>query len=242
MEMIARPSHEFETMVLARTDVLLVLDCCYAGASARGDLASSRTVELIAAADAYSTAEGRTQKISFTQEFCSVVMQMRRERGLVDFAEVLARLVARQANSKTPIHQRLEGSVPITLRLARPTGFSKENVAPVAQSNAPNPSAANPVNNDTSLVLAGAGTVPGGEVGVLCTVKFGDDIGEDRLAEFLSWVRHLDHSFTIETECAYATSSTVMICCVPLHIWLRLNGLNGFDMISMVVGENLVRL
>jgi hypothetical protein len=75
---------------------------------------------------------------------------------------------------------------------------------------------------------------------VLCLVKFGDDIGADRLEEFLSWVRHLDHSFTIKTECAYKTASTVMVCSVPLRIWLRLKGLNGFEMISLVAGENII--
>jgi len=127
-------------------------------------LASSRTVELIAAFDAYTTAEYTTRKISSTEDFCSTGMQMRRESGLLDFSEVLARILARKAKSKTPIHQCLEGSIAITLRLARPAGFPKHNVAPVAQSQAPHPSAANPVKNDTSLVLAGPGTAPAGKV------------------------------------------------------------------------------
>jgi hypothetical protein len=186
-------------------------------------------VELIAASDADTTAESRTQKISFTQDICSAVMHMRRESGFVDFSQVLARILARKGKTQKPIHQCLEGTIPIALRLAMPVGFSKENAAPVAQLHAPRPSAANPLKKDTSLVLAGhgTGTVPDGEVRVLCTVKFGDDIGAERLEHFLSWVKHLDHSFTIKTECAYQTSSTVMICCVPLHIWLRLNTLGA---------------
>ena len=241
MERVALPLLSYDKALLARTDVLVVLNCCYAGASTRGNLASSRTVELIAASDAYTTAECRTRKISFTQEFCSIVMQMRRENGLVQFSEVLARILARKAKSKTPIHQCLEGSIPITLRLARPAGFSKENVAPTAHSNIPHPTAANPVKNDTSLVLASPGTAPAATVKVLCSVKFGEDIGEERLEEFLSWIRHLDHNFTIKTQCAYKTSSTVMICSVPLGIWLRLKGVNGFEIISLVVGENMIR-
>ena len=53
-------------------------------------------------------------------------------------------------------------------------------------------------------------------------MKFGDDIGAERLEELLNWVRHLDHGFTIKTECANRTASAVMICSVPLRSWLRL--------------------
>jgi hypothetical protein len=242
MDRVVLPLSAFDKGTLARTDVLVVLNCYYAGASTRGNLASTRTVELIAASDANTTAEGRTRKISFTQDFCSTVMQMRRESGIVDFSEVLARIWARRAKTQKPIHQCLEGSIPIALRLARPAGSSKENVTSVAQSNAPHPPAANPLKHDTSLVLAGhgAGTTSAGEVKVLCSVKFAEDIGAERLEQFLSWIKHLDHSFTIKTECAYKTSSTVMICCVPLRMWFRLEGLNGFEIISLVVGENII--
>jgi hypothetical protein len=176
MDRVVLPLAAFDKGTLARTDVLVVLDCSCARPSTRGNLASTRTVEFITASDANTTAEGRTRKISFMQDFCSTVMQIRCETSLVDFLEVLARILARKAKSKTPIHQCLEGSIPITFRLARPAGFSKENVAPAAQSNAPHPSAANSVKNDTSLVLAGTGTASTGQVNELCSVKFGDDI------------------------------------------------------------------
>ena len=63
-----------------------------------------------------------------------------------------------------------------------------------------------------------------GDVKVLCSGKFGDDIAAARLERFLSWVLHLDHSFTIKTECAYKTSATVVISSVSLGIWFDSTG------------------
>jgi len=57
MERVAPPVIKLDQVFFAHTDVLVVLDCCYAGASTRGNLGSSRTAELITASDAHTTAD-----------------------------------------------------------------------------------------------------------------------------------------------------------------------------------------
>jgi hypothetical protein len=65
--------------LMEHADVLVILDCCHAGASLRGN-DGSRTAEIMCASEEWSSAGSRKDVVSFTQQVSAVMRRMFRHR------------------------------------------------------------------------------------------------------------------------------------------------------------------
>jgi hypothetical protein len=122
---------DWETTMAAKTAVLVLLDCCYAGTAFRGGPESSRTAEIIAACDEVSSTKARTSAVSFTQKVAGAVGQLLRTDGRVNFAMVCSKIL-QQNPPVRPVHKMLAGWVPIIFRGPKNAITPVENVRPAA--------------------------------------------------------------------------------------------------------------
>jgi hypothetical protein len=166
---------------LALTDVVVFLDCCYAGAATRSGNVAERTVEVMAATEENTTANTRAAAVSFTQKICSAIRSMSLQGDLINLADVVAHATAATAG-RTFIHKTLEGSTPIVLRSRNKAreGHRKENAPPGHQGPHPTPHPQVSTAN--------------GEVELVCSIRFAEDIAPEHLTGFLEWIQGLDET------------------------------------------------
>ena len=145
---------------------------------------------------------------------------------LIHLADVVAYATA-ATPGKTFIHKTFEGSTPIVFRLRNKAseGSVKENAPPAHQ--------ASYRTRHSQVSSANR------EGEVLCSKRFVQDITIDHLT--LEWIQDLGKIFSLKTERAYSSTSTIKICRMPLRIWTRLEGTNGFGYIAPVFGQDIIR-
>ncbi|KAI5852369.1 hypothetical protein BZA05DRAFT_418645 [Tricharina praecox] len=235
---VAPPYIVPDRMGMKQTDVLVILDCCYAGACPRGLPEASRTGHVIAATAEYSTTKCRNTNFSFTQQVAGMVRRIGREKlgSPFEIGDVMARIIGEDVIyglNMRPVHDVLDGRSPIVLHY--PVSDNSDTFSATYQyENVP----AGQVL-DLSLATTNAsleGTTP--KVEVLCAIQFDGDITEESLKKFATWINTLDSSFNIQVEYAYAADSTFMCARVPASIWARLEGLDGFQFLSYSFGPD----
>jgi hypothetical protein len=138
----------------------------------------------------------------------------------------------------TPIHKVLVGTVPIIVRglgnLADDPKTRERKLGPPEQ-----------LIQDLSLAKV-VNAQPEAEpedvqkYQVLCTVSVAEDIDQLGLDELSKWIQGLEMKFSMTVECLFAGSS-VVVACMPYHLWSRLQGIPGYGLISVVRSDNLLR-
>jgi hypothetical protein len=106
--------------LMERTDVLIILDCCHAGASLGGG-DDTRTAEIKCASDELSSADPRKMAISFTQRVSATIRRMFRDKPAheVLLSEVVATILNDNITGglkRRPVHHMVHGDIPIVLR------------------------------------------------------------------------------------------------------------------------------
>lgn len=114
-----------EAMVACKADVLIILDCCNAGAGMRAQ-AGDRTIEIVAACDEKMTVTDALYN-TFTSHFCQTANRLVKQ-GNVTVEGIIQSLYWEFPTDPLPVHKRLEGSGPIILNdigdLTKSTGLS----------------------------------------------------------------------------------------------------------------------
>ena len=80
------------------------------------------------------------------------------------------------------------------------------------------------------------------DIEVLCTVSFQEDIDSTGLTQLCQWITELEGTFGLKVECAYKSTSSVLVCKLPYHLWSRLDGLPGFKFIAYVQGNDIAEI
>lgn len=72
-------------------------------------------------------------------------------------------------------------------------------------------------------------------------VHISENLTEDTLNSFVSWIRALPENASMTLEGVYPTRSTLLVLCGPLSVWNKLNGVFGYSFMAKVTGGNQMR-
>jgi hypothetical protein len=169
-----------------------------------------------------------TEKANRVEKHTLAARLVRQDDGTINFAKVCEKMV-RLGPRITPIHKVLVGTVPIIVR-----GLGNLADDPKTRKLGP----PEQLIKDLSLAKV-VNAQPEAEpedvqkVQVLCTISVAEDIDQLGLDELSKWIQGLEMKFSMTVECLFAGSS-VVVACMPYHLWSRLQGIPGFGLICVV--------
>ncbi|KAF3479680.1 uncharacterized protein GIQ15_06656 [Arthroderma uncinatum] len=213
-DIVADVIEQFSVASNIPVDVVMILDCCFAGAAAldpslRYPL-SIGTFELLAAVSEDYTAPSSSDVIvtrrTLTAKLARAAAEARGQLESVDFAELLTRS-HNLSHAKFPVHKLLSGSTSIRLRFPRHTESSPAfgpHLEPAHEHNT---------------------------YKVIMSCHLPEEPGSTALADFFVWIESLDHTLGIRVDSMYKTQSTGLIISAPYSIFVTLKTLVGAKLI-----------
>ncbi|KAL1855091.1 hypothetical protein Plec18170_004507 [Paecilomyces lecythidis] len=182
-------------------DVVIVLDCCYSCLAPKAAQPVSRSVEILAAADANARgAHVPGERVSFSAELAAKVAQLKETgRQTIDMAELIA-IVRAESPERKPTH-------------TMPLGISSACL-PFPGSV---PGAAHPAGPPTLRAVFG--------------IKVDQDFSDQELRDLIGWLHSLNPNVGLTLEGVYKTSSTGFIFQGSYAIYSKLKGLPSVKLI-----------
>ena len=232
----------------AACDVLLLLDCCYAGSAARGDI--NGTNELIAACGREVIAVGVTDR-SFTQNL------MRKLRSFQDQPFTVSQLYERLLKDRkrlitTPQYAPLSGRDRPSICMApfKPADSTPEEflsslmVQPTSLTASLSPERSSPrsVSTPTSP-LSRLSPLPEGPR-VLLALSLRATATVPDLERWIQWLStdapHDIQNVDVKIEAAYKGNSTLALISMPVNTWSRLPDTSAYRFIDFITSPNLL--
>jgi hypothetical protein len=223
--------------IFQRTDVILILDCCYAGAALRSAYTATRTVEVIAAVEgdqrAFGNQTARTQNNTFTARLTDEISQQvgaTRTNGL--YLRDVIQEMRRKAPSpeRLPVYKIFIGSTLIKILL--PPRLQSHTQGRLSGHQDSSSSSSTPFlgyplfanHND--------------EYTAVFTVHIPSPETQNQEHEALVlWVRSLDPALGIQVIDIYKTRSVTLLLHVKWSMWATLDGLPGVSLVSETYGR-----
>jgi hypothetical protein len=201
---------------LQHVDSLAILDCCYAG-SARA--ASTRSMQILAAAGPSEQARSRAWGASFTVRFGAAVRSLRAQgMPIVTIAAIFAEVERQKPSPTTPTSQLsvLGGSYPIALPFKKGGVMSPTSRLP---------------------------TAPGSNVRdkhILVSLTL-DGRHKDATKEFCDTIQKLPGHLKITIVDAYETDASALVLArMSLEVWARFSHHFDFDFVGVIIGPSLI--
>ncbi|GAB1209734.1 hypothetical protein APSETT445_008515 [Aspergillus pseudonomiae] len=196
-------------------DTLGILDCCYAGAVRS---LSSRTIDVLSACGATETARSSTAKyITFTQRLASTARSLQDTQPYVTIDDLWQRL----QETKTPgapdakLTHLGRSPQPISLPFKKKSSASR----PPIQSNM-TPGASSFTNVLVKLSVA--------------------EPPQETLEKFDNIIRGLPSEFHVNIECAYESTSTLLLLSMSWSTFSRLSTRLGLTFVGTIQGPLLI--
>lgn len=240
----------------APCDVLLLLDCCFAGSAVRGDVEG--TNEIIAACGRETLAEGVTDR-SFThnlmrkirsfngQPFTVVQLYERllKDRKRLITTPQYAPLSARERPSIVLAPLRLElnadGPDPSTQVSSASVSDETESLASTSQSLMLSSEVSSEVSFESSTSIQSS---PPEGPRVLLALSLGADAGIPDVESWAHWlstdIPYEIQGIEIRIEAAYRSHSTSILVSLPVNVWIHLRGTSAYRFIDLVTSTNLL--
>ncbi|KAI9841630.1 MAG: hypothetical protein M1837_000477 [Sclerophora amabilis] len=223
----AGPGSEFDGF--ANTDVIVLLDCCYAGKATRSSPAIDRTVEVIAAAAADGTAFGnfgtfqadsRRTANNLTWKFAMAVDEAWRNGWNGMEMDWLIEHMKKNSSVKMPHHGRVLGTVPIRV----PIEYGSASVA-----------------SGSSPVVPSPATGSSGPQ-MLFTLKFPEDEEASAGQSMLKFIRRFDKSVRLDLQGVWRSNSTIVLLAAPWNVFVAMNAYADSDitLLGPVLSANLL--
>lgn len=230
-------------LIRASCDVLIVLDCCFAGSAGRSNVKGTK--ELLAACGMEATAEG-VSDYSFTRNLIDKLRSFGTDPFTV--SELYERLVkAKRRLRNTPQYIPLTGRDRSSIRIARLRSNS-----PVIMNNSilSLPSSSSSSNNfplsSASNSLTSSSTSLNINRRVLLAVSLETD---SPLPEVESWKRWLASDaptyiqrIDVRIEDAYPSNSTLVLVSMPISVWCHLPDTTAYRFVSFITGGSIFKI
>ncbi len=231
----------------ALCDVLIILDCCYAGSAARTDI--NGTNELLAACGRETTTVGVTDR-SFTRNLLRKIESFKRQPFTVN--ELYKRLINdRKRMTKTPQYAPLSGRSRSSIVLAprKPEMVIDDLHLSVQSSTESASNISVPSTSALSSLVPSSGTgvsglsSPSEGPRVLIAVSIAAEATVPDIEQWKQWfstdapddVRRLE--VTIET--AYPSHSTLVLVSVPISVWCHLPDTSAYRFVDFIRSGDL---
>lgn len=222
-----------DEVVLDRVDVIIILDCCYSAASARGPIQADRTVEIVSAVRMSQIALGnfstvaRTQNRTFTSRLADEVARTvgNPVKTSFSFAEIVAKMRGTSRPERVPEY---------ALKLGGPSiRFSISRTRPQAGTSSSGRSHGH--SRSSSSISA----TPDSEVMAIFRVRLDDaDTSGDEVSRLVEWIHSLHPSIGLELTGVYRGRSTDLIFHAPWALWTMLDGLDEWLLVCETFGRN----
>jgi hypothetical protein len=223
--------------IFQRTDVMLILDCCYAGAALRSAYTATRTVEVIAAVEgdqrAFGNQTARTQNNTFTSRLATEISQQvgaTRTNGL--YLREVIKEMRRKAPSpeRLPVYKIFIGSTPIKILLQpRSQGHTQGRLSQHQDSSS---------SSSTPFLGYPLFANHNDEYTAVFTVHIPSLETQNREHEALVlWVRSLDPELGIQLIDIYKTRSVTLLLHTKWSMWAALDGLPGVALVAETYGR-----
>ena len=222
-------------VVLDRADVIIILDCCYSAASARGLIQADRTVEIVSAVGMSQKVLGnpstvaRMQNQTFTSRLADEIARTvgNPDKTSFSFLEIVAKMRRTSRPERVPEYVLKLGGPSIRLSISRTrpqTGTS---------------SSGSGRSHDHSRSSSSISATPDSDVMAIFRVRLGDaDSSGDQVSRLVEWIHSLHPSIGLELTGVYRGRSTDLIFHAPWALWTMLNGLDGWELICETFGRN----
>ena len=219
-----------------RTDVLFLLDCCYAGAAARNvPTSKSRTVEVVAGCgpaqdsvphsyEARNAAGPKTFTYRVDQAIDTKLKSHQGKRFLLGFNNLISDLRLSAPLGQDPKYFMKIGCVPILFPVGGPVQAAERQIIPPRLL----PSAA--------PVLAGRP-----QYSVLFNATVDDlDVKNGEHKGLLDWIRRAPREIGLKIHSIFKSGSYILTMEVPWDAWVILHGLPGYKFVAEITGDNLL--
>lgn len=253
-------------VVFDRVDIIIILDCCYSAASARGSIHADRTVEIVSAMRTSSKAfddnnndpstVARTQNRTFTSKLTDEIARMMNNNpdkiSSFSFAEIVAKMrgtTSRPEECVPELALKLGGpsirlSIPRT-QLSQPGTSSSSNKKSHDHSTSPLSSSSSSISAPT----------PNSEAMAIFRVHLVDaDSAGDEVSRLVEWIHlmymyhpsmgleltgvYRGRSSKTATTTTSITTTTQMIFHAPWALWTMMDGLDGWELVCETFGRN----
>lgn len=220
-------------VVLDLADVIIILDCCYSAASARGPVQADRTVEIVSAVGMSQLALGnpstvnRMQNRTFTSRLADEVARTvgNPDKTSVSFSEIVAKMRGTSRPERVPEYAVKLGGPSIRLPISR--------TRPQAGTSSSGRSHGH--SRSSSSISA----TPDSDVAAVFRVRLGDaDSSGDEVFRLVEWIHSLHPSIGLELTGVYRGRSTNLIFHAPWALWTVLSGLDGWELVCETFGRN----
>jgi len=202
--------------LLEHVDSLAILDCCYAG-SARA--ASTRSMQILAAAGPSEEARSRFWGASFTVRLGAAVRSLRAQgMPIVTIAAIFAEIERQKPDPTTPTSQltALGGSHPIALPFKKGMVMSPTSRIPIA-----------PRSNVRDKHILVSLTIDGRH--------------KDATKGFCDAIQKLPGHLKVTLVDAYETDASALVLArMSLEVWATLSHHFDFDFVGVIIGPSLV--
>jgi hypothetical protein len=228
----------------ASCDVLIVLDCCFAGSAGRDNVKGTK--ELLAACGMEVIAE-EVNEYSFTRN----LIHKLRSFGTHPFtvSELYERLIkAKNRLRNTPQYVPLTGRGRPSIRLARLEPNAPEITANLSTPS-PTRNPSSPSDSVQSSIASASLTTSPSSLNITRRVLLAISLeGDSTVPEVESWKRWLAsdaptniRSIDVRVEDAYPSNSTLVFISMPVSIWCHLPDSTAYRFVDFVTGESIFK-
>ena len=219
---------------LQRTDVLVILDCCYSGSVSRGS-GPGRICEIVSSCSADQTSGGndpyRAKRMhnTFTSRLSDIVAFRRGQGDLtIRFVDVVSQLAKDSNRLRVPQYHLACGLARIRIPL-------------MASASPPIPASVSPSSgHQRQLSSASQGSTDTASLQAIFSVVIPDASRDLGTAEVVHWVQQLNPTLGLRLTGVYESEFTLLVFQGPAHLWDVLDRHPPFLFHRLVRGRNLL--
>ena len=228
---------------LSKTEVVILLDCCYSGSAIRGSNNSDRIVEVISAVGSTQKALGnlpsndqRVSAITFTARLTTeIAFQHKGGANSICFAEIIQTLMEKASRFRRPQCKLMVGAqairIPLKAAALPPLGHSSRRPPTISSDSLSSGQAIAPVPTDQVHK----------ELRVVVQVHINNERQEAGVQSVLDWFEDREQAFLIELIGVFETNPSLILFTVPRSIWAQLEASQepSFILVGEVWGRGL---
>ena len=231
--------------IFERTDVLLILDCCYSGAALRDINEHDRSVEIVAAVGADQRALGnnstlaRLQNKTFTSRVADEIAKRlgRADTTSLTLREIVEAMRSTSNKDRLPQYRLQLGTIAIRLPARAP--FSQIGVPQANARSRPSSSVSESFSEPSTTLRPLPQLRSRIEYSAIFSVHIDSvDVEDGEHRSLVHWVSTLDPLLGLELLGVYRSRSTVIVFHSPWRIWAVLAGRPGYQLVCETFGRN----
>lgn len=219
-------------VVFDKTDVVIILDCCFSAKAARGTIQEDRTVEIISAVGMAQKALGNPSDVArfrnrtFTARLADEVARMigSPDKTSITFSELVAKMREISQPERLPEYALKLGGTSVRLSISK---IKSQGVVPSSGKSHGHFKSSSSGSSDAENPMA------------IFKIHLGQaDSSSDEVIKLVEWIHTLHPTIGLELTGVFRGRSTELIFHAPWILWKMLDGLHCFDLVCETFGRN----